>query len=116
MTPYQLIISGLVIVFISVVFYLVFVSPKRKFNSQLLTSKNQQIRYSIDHIYVELQEFSREVISKIDTRIKILNQLLIEADEKIKKFERLSKTETNSPPKKQLPVAALDSQAPSVHK
>lgn len=41
------------------------------------------IRESLESIYIKLEEYSKEVLSKLDTKILILHNLLLEADKKI---------------------------------
>lgn len=45
---------------------------------------------SMDEIFVQLQEFSRETLARLDTKIRALNELLARADAKIEELKRLS--------------------------
>ena len=46
-------------------------------------------RDELEHLLAEIQELSREHIAKLDTKIRLLNQLLIECDQKKKELETL---------------------------
>jgi predicted transcriptional regulator len=50
-----------------------------------------RVKDELDQILVDIQEISREHIAKMDSRISVLNQLLSEADRKIRQIESLLK-------------------------
>ena len=47
------------------------------------------MREQIDDMIVKLDDIGREVYAKLDNKIRVLNRLIEEADEKIKKLEAL---------------------------
>lgn len=49
----------------------------------------QRLRETIDKLQLELQTFGRESHARLDTRIRLLNRLIEESDEKIRKLENL---------------------------
>jgi len=46
-------------------------------------------RDELEHLLAEIQEVSREHIAKLDTKIRLLNQLLLECDQKKKELDAL---------------------------
>ena len=48
-------------------------------------------RHSLEAVFVQLQEFSRETLARLDTKIRILNQLLVEADRKIETLSAMAR-------------------------
>jgi hypothetical protein len=51
--------------------------------------KVTDVRDSLDELFIQLQEFSRDTLAKLDTKMRLLNQLLSEADAKIAELKRL---------------------------
>ena len=58
-------------------------------------NRQKLIRDDIDQLIVNLQDISRENIAKLDNKIRVLNQLVIEADMKVKELTLLLKTTQN---------------------
>jgi hypothetical protein len=46
-------------------------------------------RYELDRLLTDIQDLSREQIAKLDTKIRMLNQLLLECDHKKRELEDL---------------------------
>jgi hypothetical protein len=70
-------------------------------------------RDELEHLLAEIQDVSREHIAKLDTKIRLLNHLLMECDQKKKELETLlgravnagmSKLEPPSPPRPANPL------------
>lgn len=59
--------------------------------------KREDVRESLDEIFVKLQEFSRESLSRLDTRIRMLNELLTRADAKIAELKKLQESRPAAP-------------------
>jgi len=49
----------------------------------------QEFRESVDKLLVELTEVGREVTARLDTKIRVLNRVIEEADERIATLEKL---------------------------
>jgi hypothetical protein len=47
-------------------------------------------RESMEALFVQLQEFSRETLAKLDTKVRVLNELLTRAEARIEELKRLS--------------------------
>ncbi|MBI2900642.1 MAG: hypothetical protein HYY17_10680 [Planctomycetes bacterium] len=56
------------------------------FESRELESR---AREDLEHLIVQMQEVAREQIAKADLKIRMLNQLIVEADQKKKELEAL---------------------------
>lgn len=50
---------------------------------------SQEVRDSLDDIFVRLQDYSRETLAKLDTKIRMLNQLVGEAERREKTLRDL---------------------------
>jgi hypothetical protein len=61
-------------------------------------------REQIDDMIVKLDDIGREVYAKLDTKIRILNRLIEEADEKIRKLEALGAPAAPAPETKAKPA------------
>jgi len=57
--------------------------------------QRQRLRRAIEKLEINLMEFSRDVEGRLDTRIRTLNKLIEDADERIARLEELEK---NRPP------------------
>lgn len=60
----------------------------------------QSVKDELDHLFIQIQEVSRESIARMDTRIKTIQQLLDELEAKRKELETLlarAKTVEGSP-------------------
>jgi len=51
--------------------------------------RSQEVQQSMRELMLELEQLSREINSQVDTRLRALNLLVQEADEKIKELRRL---------------------------
>jgi hypothetical protein len=51
--------------------------------------QEDRARDELERLLTEIQDLSREHIAKLDTKIRLLNQLLIESDQKKKELEAL---------------------------
>jgi len=60
-------------------------------------AKREDVRESLDEIFVKLQEFSRDSLSRLDTRIRMLNELLTRADAKIAELKKLQESRPADP-------------------
>lgn len=52
-------------------------------------ASRRQLEKSMQELLIELEELSREINSQVDTRLRALNLLVQEADEKIRELRRL---------------------------
>lgn len=87
---YILLIAGLLVVFFAV--YM----PRKKLSAQYKKQdeelfKPDAVRQNLDIIFVQLQEFSRDSIARMDTKIRIMTQLLQEVDQKTRRLDALIK-------------------------
>lgn len=55
----------------------------------LSREREQEVRKTLDDVFLQLQEFSREAMGKLDTRIRMLNQLIVDADERIRRLQSM---------------------------
>ncbi|MBI5359174.1 MAG: hypothetical protein HZA48_01170 [Planctomycetes bacterium] len=87
---YILLVAGLLIVFFAV--YM----PRKKLSAQYRRQEEElfkpdAVRQNLDIIFVQLQEFSRDSLAKMDTKIRVMTQLLQEVDQKTHRLETLIK-------------------------
>lgn len=89
-TPQILIVSGLAIV-ISMLLLSRSLRGRRKTENRLDQvnefRQRTEVRDGLDKLAVEIQELSRESIARLDTKIKILQALLTEADVRIARLQ-----------------------------
>jgi len=72
------------------------------------------VRNNMDQIFVQLQEFSRDSLARMDSKIRLMNQMLQEVDQKtarlealIKEYDKLASSKPPAQPAPQpLPQAA----------
>lgn len=79
----------------------------RSTESDFNTRQNERMRQEISELLVELEEFKREYLGKIDTRIKTLNELILQADQRIQELKNLESSRAlavNEAPKKDEPA------------
>ena len=57
-------------------------------------------RDSMEALFVQLQEFSRETLAKLDTKVRVLNELLTRAEARIEELKRLSAAAPAAPASK----------------
>lgn len=85
-----LIAAGVMLLFLSLL--LPRMAMRRKASaapSTLSRERGQEMQKTLDEVFLQLQEFSRETMGKLDTRIRMLNQLVLDADERIRKLQSL---------------------------
>src|SRR5258706_11416087 len=64
-------------------------------------------REELERLLTEIQDLSREHIARLDTKIRMLNQLLLECDQKKRELEALlGRTGTPAPAEKPAPARA----------
>lgn len=63
--------------------------PKPGATPTLSREREQEVKRTLDDVFLQLQEFSREAMGKLDTRIRMLNQLIVDADERIRKLQSM---------------------------
>ena len=63
-------------------------------------------REELERLLTEIQDLSREHIARLDTKIRMLNQLLLEVDQKKKELEELLERTGGAPAAGTLPPAA----------
>ena len=69
------------------------------------------MRGELEELVMQIQQVSREQIARLDTKIRMLNQLILDADEKKKELEkivygtRVEKREDPAPVKEKMPPA-----------
>lgn len=68
-------------------------------SSVISREREQEVRKTLDEVFLQLQEFSRETLGKLDTRIRMLNQLIVDADDRIRRLQSM-------PPLPTAPMAA----------
>ncbi len=77
------------------ILYLFVFRPRRSLrpsdNEETYRAPVREVRAEIDEIFVRLEEFSRETMAKLDTKVRLLNQLVIDADARIKRLEELER-------------------------
>lgn len=52
--------------------------------------EKREARDSMEALFVQLQEFSRETLAKLDTKVRVLNELLTRAEARIEELKKLS--------------------------
>lgn len=67
----------------------------------------REARESMEALFVQLQEFSRETLAKLDTKVRVLNELLTRAEARIEELKKLSAPGTLSAPSPSKPVNPL---------
>lgn len=74
-----------------IVLYLTFIRPRRRLAAPPESSGDagRHVRDDLDEIFIRLQEFSRETVARLDTKIRLLNQLVLDADARIAKLQEL---------------------------
>jgi len=66
-------------------------------------------REELERLLTEIQDLSREHIARLDTKIRMLNQLLLECDQKKRELEALmARTGTDAPEKSAPPAKAAN--------
>jgi hypothetical protein len=82
--------------------------------TSMLLYKQQasHVKESLESLYVKLEEYSREVLSKLDTKILILHNLILDADKKIYTLQNA----LNTPPKNENNVPPKTSEIEELHK
>ncbi|GEM_PF-2474841 len=73
--------------------------PQAGAATHITREREQEVKRTLDDVFLQLQEFSREAMGKLDTRIRMLNQLIVDADERIRKLQAM-------PPLPSAPLAA----------
>lgn len=81
-------------------YYIVIYIPKRRWQkspvyrnvTDLDKMQLQDLHEDLEKLYLKLTDFSRDVQAKLDTKIALLNKLLVEADKRIEKIEELKKS------------------------
>lgn len=92
------IVLGIFVIFLSI--YLPRRLFKKKYSSEgsfanrQIEREKEELRKSLEEIFVDIQEFSRETLARMDTKIRLLNHLLIQADEKIRRLEAIPSTKS----------------------
>ena len=69
-------------------------------------------REELERLLTEIQDLSREHIARLDTKIRMLNQLLLEVDQKKRELEDLLAKTGGAPAPGQLPPSPAKSQNP----
>lgn len=64
-------------------------APRRSVAASSLPGAQRELRGSMQELLLELEEASRAINSQVDTRLRALNLLIKEADEKIRELKRL---------------------------
>jgi hypothetical protein len=57
----------------------------------LYDQQARHIKEGLESIYIKLEEFSKEIFAKLDTKILILQNLLIDAEKKISELREITK-------------------------
>lgn len=70
-------------------------------------AERREARDSLEALFVQLQEFSRETLAKLDTKIRVMNELLARADARIEELKRLSSSGAASAPSPAKPANPL---------
>lgn len=61
-------------------------------------NREKQVKEQLDDLLIRIQEVSREQIAKLDTKMRILNQLVIDAEQKKRELEALLQGSTAARP------------------
>lgn len=61
--------------------------PARPASPGSLEGRRQDVQEKLERLVVEIQDLSREAVAKLDTRIRMMNQLLVECETKIRSLE-----------------------------
>ncbi|MHC4605450.1 MAG: hypothetical protein ACYTAF_00755 [Planctomycetota bacterium] len=69
-----------------------------------------RVKDQLDELLLQIQEASRENIARLDTKIRMLNQLIADADQKKKELEAL--VYGDAPPQKEKPPPQEKPRAP----
>ncbi|KAF0240504.1 MAG: hypothetical protein FD180_4900 [Planctomycetota bacterium] len=67
----------------------------------------REARESMEALFVQLQEFSREMLAKLDMKVRVLNELLTRAEARIEELKRLSAPGTLAAPSPSKPANPL---------
>ncbi|MBI2923015.1 MAG: hypothetical protein HYY18_18320 [Planctomycetes bacterium] len=72
---------------------------RRDLGVDLVDKRRERVegRESLDEIFVKLQEFSRDTLARLDTKIRMLNELLARADSRIAELRALSESRPRPP-------------------
>ncbi len=101
MAPFQLILVAFITIFAFLLGkWITHLLLKQKLSREQTTKDDfllfdQQARHikdSLESLYIKLEEYSKEVLSKLDTKILILHELLLDAEKKISMLHDLMKT------------------------
>lgn len=58
----------------------------------------REARDSMEALFVQLQEFSRETVARLDTKVRVLNELLTRAEARIEELKKLTASPQVSAP------------------
>lgn len=120
----QLVLLGLSLLTVGFVLWRGFTRGRRSRGRDLtaevrkeMLDSEQTISGRMEKLEVRLHDYRREVEGQIETRIALLNQLLIEADSEIKRLRELiaesSRTTSPMPTNSQLSPPSTSEQRPS---
>lgn len=54
------------------------------------------VRHDMEQLLVDIESMCREITARIDTKMRVLNELIIQADERIKKLESTGKVDAQN--------------------
>ncbi len=91
----QILLQVVLIVMGFLVLYVTFLRPRRELRGKpdldpspgARRREAQELRDEIDEVFVRLQQYSRETLAKLDTKIRLLHQLIQDADARIQRLE-----------------------------
>jgi len=94
---FQLVLLGLSLLIVGIVLWRGFARGRRSRGRDVtaevrreMLDAEQTVSGRMDKLEVRLHDYGREVEGRIETRIALLNQLLIEADRKIERLQELT--------------------------
>jgi hypothetical protein len=67
----------------------------------------REARDSMDALFLQLQEFSRDTLARLDTKVRVLNELLARAEARIEELKKLSASPQVSAPSPSRPANPL---------
>lgn len=75
-----------------------------------------QVRDNLDQILVQIQETSREQVARLDTKIRLLQKLVDDADQRIRKLQELQGIAPSPAPPPPVPPPVPERPVPPLHR
>lgn len=114
----QMILGGLLMLVVAFMLRRSFTQSKASSRRDPLREAREEIRAAetsyasaINKQEIKLHDYSREVEGRIESRITLLNRLLIEADHKIAQLEAFAEKSSSWEPRQDIPFSADNAEA-----